>query len=888
MQQSDLNSRFPLPNSLITPSASPPPRYGSVQQQYPRPPAMNAPPLKRQRVSSTPRRTLHDPSPASTSSRSQPPIDIEKEREASRLRLFSAWENLTRLVRPLDEDDIINIRTGKITRDNGVLRNTPRINFGNMLSPADNEGGDEDTDSGEDGEDELDTLSERPLDLDDATQIDFDGGPKVLPPVTPLDPQDNEDLQEFLKAEQQRKALCGSEPETEEEEDEEEDEEEENDGNLAQVDVRDEEIDIGVRDESRGRGLTDELYREEDSQAPSSPALSSDAGVGFSDDELDNWNVDDASFVQPVAKSEDEGPQVLASDSDSDSEIEIIEGPYVQSSPIRPTIPRSKHQMAPIKSKSESPQKKNHTLTQYLTPPHSSSSVNRSDSLGQPESQQQDASPVIDSDFQPSTSSSTQAPSNSHHMNFSRLNKATKSSFRPMDILETTSKANTPSSFRSKPLKLKPIVLLTPRKPSLSTLGTDTEAPPLKADWKGKQKASPPSSPREKRRSDDSKHSPQKLDNPPPPPPIKHDSHRKKLPRYPSAPRDIGRPSSPQDDNSKPVHTHNSSSYDQSSDAEVSKSPRKRKRRSSSGDPNRIAQKYVSSESGMQTPRADMKSADLSIKEGVSFPSHEKRHSHRRKGKNRCSGSDSDSASSTSERAHPRRTPTMSRPRTPTHVHQPSLYFTDNYSSRNSLPPFGPIPDPRAQFIITQAMQQLSALVTGGWAPPQHYDGATPSTYYPDPRYPNPYVTPTHRRPSGYNSNFSNATLPPDSPEPSPEKSSTGRRKSLVRRSRSRGRRVSFHFDGKIASTGKSPSPPVEDDLDSSPTKRAHERSQKRGTPFSGKGKARETTYESSENSEIESDGPSTYVRGQTPGPSWQPGEREYAKIRHSSHKSKS
>ncbi|KAF9046449.1 hypothetical protein BJ165DRAFT_1163559 [Panaeolus papilionaceus] len=863
MEQSHLPARFPQSNSLITPSASPPPRHASVQQQFIRP-AMSAPPLKRQRVSSTPRRTFHDPSPASSSSRSQPPIDIEKEREASRLRLLSAWENLTRLVRPLDEDDIVNLRTGKITRDNGILRSTPRINFGNMLNPADNEGGDEDSDTGDEGEDEtdeLDTLSERPLDLDDNAQIDFESGPKVLPPVTPLDPQDNEDLQEFLRAEQQRKELCGSEPESEEEE---EDETEEVQTEHEESTGQEEAEDFGIHGDDSEQGATERSSSPDIFPASSCPGDSSNAEVGFSDDELDDWAVDDASFVQPVGKYEEQGTnEAVFSVSDSDSDIEIIEGPYTRSSPIRPSIPKFGHEPAPPKAKSESPQKK-HSITQYLTPPLSSSSMVQSTSLGEHEARHEADPKNATAQHEPFLSmESNEILSDTPRVDLTRLHRGK----RPAFIRAETSVSISNSSALSRTLqkvhipKVKPIVLLTPRKPSTSWSYVDNIPSLPHADGKGKQRALS-SPPREKRppaelNRQQSERPEQSSST------LKHGPPKRSVNKRSSDAKSAGASSNIRDKAPKAGPLHKDTHQD-SYDSATMNSPRKRKRRSSSGDPHR--REIKTAEEPVQTQTAS--------EPDIPGPPARRRSLSRGRHRPYSSGSDSESGSSASERFYPRRT-SISRPRTPSHTHKASSYFPDSYSSRNSMPPFGPIPDPRAQFIITQAMQQLSALVTGSWIPP--YDGGTP-TYYPDPRYPNTYTTPTHRRPSRYDPDFSNATHPPDSPEPSPEKSV--RRKSLVRRSRSRGRRVSFHIDDNSVSRDRSSSPAMDQDWNPSPTKPPRDRFRKRGTPFSEKGKARGTTHDSSENSESDADKCSTYVRGQTPGPSWQSGEQEHDKSR--------
>jgi hypothetical protein len=62
------------------------------------------------------------------------------------------------------------------------------------------------------------------------------------------------------------------------------------------------------------------------------------------------------------------------------------------------------------------------------------------------------------------------------------------------------------------------------------------------------------------------------------------------------------------------------------------------------------------------------------------------------------------------------------------------------------------------------------------------------------------YITPTHHPhpyPYAYDPEFSNATVPPDTPVMSSpgELKESGRRKSLVERSKSRGRRVSFRIE---------------------------------------------------------------------------------------------
>ncbi|KAJ7109755.1 hypothetical protein C8R43DRAFT_1042902 [Mycena crocata] len=140
----------------------------------------------------------------------------------------------------------------------------------------------------------------------------------------------------------------------------------------------------------------------------------------------------------------------------------------------------------------------------------------------------------------------------------------------------------------------------------------------------------------------------------------------------------------------------------------------------------------------------------------------------------------------------------------------PSFYPYPPYPPDGDVHPPIPLQDPRAQFIISQAMQQamhqLSTLFTAPWSaqpftPPRHPSSSRSANS-------SPYSYPTtphrpHSYPYVFNSGASVGTLPPSSPiDSSPSLSSSptrgsgaGRRASLVPRSRSRGRRVSFRLD---------------------------------------------------------------------------------------------
>jgi hypothetical protein len=171
---------------------------------------------------------------------------------------------------------------------------------------------------------------------------------------------------------------------------------------------------------------------------------------------------------------------------------------------------------------------------------------------------------------------------------------------------------------------------------------------------------------------------------------------------------------------------------------------------------------------------------------------------------------------------------------------------------------FTPIPDPRAQLIIAQAVQQLSALVTGVWQPPApHYlEGSSPHTpqrrsmsvqpwgslHTPPHPHPHPY-------PSLYDPAFSSASFPPESPEP--EHYSNTSRRSLVSRSRSRVRRVTFQLSDEESDTQE-----VSSDTHRTPT------SNRRSTNADTLSK---TNSERDDRASLEG---TRRIRGQTPGPS--------------------
>ncbi|KAI6104178.1 hypothetical protein F5141DRAFT_1127702 [Pisolithus sp. B1] len=128
----------------------------------------NPPPAKRPRLT---------PSSASVTSKdSTPPTDIDSARKASALRVLNVWSQLAeRYNKRMDEDDIIDLYSGAIVKDRGVLRSTNTdYDIGRFA-----------------GDDEQE---------DNATYA-------AVPPLSAT--ADADDLGDFLEAERRRKELAG-------------------------------------------------------------------------------------------------------------------------------------------------------------------------------------------------------------------------------------------------------------------------------------------------------------------------------------------------------------------------------------------------------------------------------------------------------------------------------------------------------------------------------------------------------------------------------------------------------------------------------------------------------------------------------------------------------
>ncbi|KAF9808518.1 hypothetical protein IEO21_07849 [Rhodonia placenta] len=197
--------------ALITPSLSPPgSRIAPATKS--RNVANRAPPAKRPRLASTPSSSISLPS----SSASETPYHIRESIKASSLRLLDFWAQLgERYDRPLDEDDIIDLRDGTIVKDRGVLRGSPtKYEMGYFAgdepssdaNDASSDGGGLHTEGEDEDVDDLDLFAPE-ANISDELKLEREK--LQARREIPMDPADEEDFREFMEAERRRRELHG-------------------------------------------------------------------------------------------------------------------------------------------------------------------------------------------------------------------------------------------------------------------------------------------------------------------------------------------------------------------------------------------------------------------------------------------------------------------------------------------------------------------------------------------------------------------------------------------------------------------------------------------------------------------------------------------------------
>ena len=240
-----------------------------------------------------------------------------EEREASRLRLLDVWANLaTRYSRHMDDDDLVDIRTGEITKDNGVLRNAPTLEFGTLAAP-----GDEISDADDENDDQ---------DLDEVDELDAFAEIKPGRTTTPMPPVNKllnqayaDDLQEFLEAEKIRKEQCGTDVE---EESEEEQSVWDVEDNVFSLDESTDELDCWEADSSntvRFVHIVDSDVEILESPSPSRPSKH------FGTAQCKNPTTPKSRqlLTPPPSRSRPQFSPIMTADNTIDSDIEIIESP---------------------------------------------------------------------------------------------------------------------------------------------------------------------------------------------------------------------------------------------------------------------------------------------------------------------------------------------------------------------------------------------------------------------------------------------------------------------------------------------------------------------------------------------------------------------------------
>ncbi|KAI9465502.1 hypothetical protein BJY52DRAFT_585593 [Lactarius psammicola] len=262
------------------PASSPGPRHVARPLHYP--PELPSP-SKRPRLGSTPSSSSSRSLP-STPSRDRSDPDFYQTRFESAMRLKDAWAQLAqRYARPLDEDDIIDLREEKLLKDCGVVRNiATQINFGDISIP-DELANDASSDGGglhsedEDELDEIDALSHGARVKNRlAAQL------RRVKPIRELDSEDESDLRDFLEAEKRMREEDPGRVEEEEDPRQEEEEVDTEDHYLA-----DEVVEISSDEDTKG----------------------GNADCESEDDELGGWEHDESTAIYEVrtrAPDEDE------------------------------------------------------------------------------------------------------------------------------------------------------------------------------------------------------------------------------------------------------------------------------------------------------------------------------------------------------------------------------------------------------------------------------------------------------------------------------------------------------------------------------------------------------------------------------------------------------
>ena len=294
------------------PASSPGPRRVTRTPDYYHEPSS---PSKRQRLASTPSST----SLPSTPTRDRNAVDFHQARFESTMRLRDAWAQLAqRYARPLDEDDIIDLREARILKDRGVVRGLPsQIGFGNITVPDEEPGNDVSSEAGgahsedDDDFDEIDALSGGAR-----VQNRLEAQLRRVKPLRDLDSDDEDDLQDFLDAERRTREEFGPvdedftedlaqlqddvEDDVEDAAEDDVEDEVEDEGGLAGVEVIEilESSDEECEDQDLSRTFTTNAHEDSDSEDED-------------EDELGRWVHDESNAIYEVVRTPAPPPEII-------------------------------------------------------------------------------------------------------------------------------------------------------------------------------------------------------------------------------------------------------------------------------------------------------------------------------------------------------------------------------------------------------------------------------------------------------------------------------------------------------------------------------------------------------------------------------------------------
>jgi hypothetical protein len=217
-------------------------------------------------------------------------VDYYQARFESTMRLKDAWAQLAqRYARPLDEDDIIDLRSEKILKDRGVVRNLgAQLNFGGgNVSLLDELGNDASSEAGgapsedEDEEDEIDAFAHSPR--APRVQNRFEAQLRRVKPLHDADSEDEDDLRDFLEAERRTREEFGP---------------VDDDFGEDLAELQDHEVVV------EGEDLADEVIEIFDSSEEEQ-----DEGEDEDEDELGGWEHDESNAIYQVVRTP--APEVI-------------------------------------------------------------------------------------------------------------------------------------------------------------------------------------------------------------------------------------------------------------------------------------------------------------------------------------------------------------------------------------------------------------------------------------------------------------------------------------------------------------------------------------------------------------------------------------------------